>query len=161
MSLIDLLSWDAFGSGWFWSLIVLQWFWHGAQVLGVPVDCLQSKDRGQLFTIVKWRAQRRVDTAHQAPLAVVVALSFLVSVLFILGFVYRIELCAAASLLILPELVIFRLGYRTAQTICADDQEFETSIKDLKKLHLKIYAPGAAAIFCAGVFGYGFEVLTQ
>ena len=74
MSLIELLSWDAFGSGWFWSLIVLQWFWHGAQVLGVPVDCLQSKDRGHLFTIVKWRAQRRVNTADQAPRAVVVAL---------------------------------------------------------------------------------------
>ena len=160
MSLIDLLSWDAFGSGWFWSLIVLQWFWHGSQVLGVPVDCLQSKDRGQLSKIVKWRAQRRLLAARQAPLAIVAAISFLVSVLFILGFVYHIELCAAASLLIVPELVIFRLGYRTAETISAKRQELETSIKDLKNLHLKIYATGATAIFFAGIFGYGFEVLT-
>ena len=161
MSLFDLLSWDAFGSGWFWSLIVVQWVWHGAQVLGVPVDCLQSKDRGQLSKIVKWRAQRRLLAARQAPHAIVAAISFLVSVLFILGFVYHIELCAAASLLIVPELVIFRLGYRTAETISAKRQGLETSIKDLKNLHLKIYATGATAIFFAGIFGYGFEVLTQ
>ena len=49
MSLIDLLSWDAFGSVWFWALVVVQWFWHGAYVLGMPVDCLQSKDAAQLF----------------------------------------------------------------------------------------------------------------
>ena len=161
MSLFDLLSWDAFGSGWFWSLIIVQWVWHSAQVLGVPVDCLQSKDRGQLSTIVKWRAQRRLLAARQAPLAIVAAISFLVSVLLILGFVYHIELCAAASLLIVPELVIFRLGYRTAETISAKRQGPEPSIKDLKKLHLKIYATGAMAIFFAGIFGYGFEVLTQ
>jgi len=53
------------------------------------------------------------------------------------------------------------LGYRTAQTICTYHQELEPVIKDLKKLHLKICATGAAAIFCAGVFGYRFEVLTQ
>ncbi|MDG1239822.1 MAG: hypothetical protein P8P24_06360 [Planktomarina sp.] len=161
MSLFDLLSWDAFGSGWFWSLIIVQWVWHSAQVLGVPVDCLQSKDGGQLSTIVKWRAQRRLLAARQAPLAIVAAISFLVSVLLILGFVYHIELCAAASLLIVPELVIFRLGYRTAETISAKRQGPEPSIKDLKKLHLKIYATGAMAIFFAGIFGYGFEVLTQ
>ena len=161
MSLFDLLSWDAFGSGWFWSLIIVQWVWHSAQVLGVPVDCLQSKDGGQLSTIVKWRAQRRLLAARQAPLAIVAAISFLVSVLLILGFVYHIELCAAASLLIVPELVIFRLGYRTAETISAKRQGPEPSIKDLKNLHLKIYATGAMAIFFAGIFGYGFEVLTQ
>ena len=159
MSLIDLLSWDAFGSGWFWSLVVLQWFWHGAQVLGVPVDCLQSNDRGQLFTIVKWRAQRRVDTAHQAPLAVVVALSFLVSVLFILGFVYHIEFCAASSLLIVPELIVFWLGHHAAQSICANCERLEAAIKILKTLQLKIFTTGAMTFFFAGVFGYGFEVL--
>ena len=161
MSLFDLLSWDAFGSGWFWSLIVVQWFWHGTQVLGVPVDCLQSKDKGQLSKIVKWRAQRRLLAARKAPLAIVAAISFLVSVLFILGFVYHIELCAAASLLIVPELVIFRLGYHTAETISVNRQGLDPSIKYLKNLHLKVYATGATAIFFAGIFGYGFEVLIQ
>ena len=161
MSLFDLLSWDAFGSGWFWSLIVVQWAWHGTQVLGVPIDCLQSKDRGQLSKIVKWRAQRRLLAARNAPLAIIAAISFLVTVLFILGFVYHIELCAAASLLIVPELVIFRLGYHTAETISVNRQGLEPSIKYLKNLHLKVYATGATAIFFAGIFGYGFEVLTQ
>jgi len=86
-------------------------------------------------------------------------LSFLVSVVFILGFVYHIELCAAAAILIVPEIIIFQLGYRTAQYICANPQGLEASIKAVKTLHLKIYATGATAIFFAGLFGYGFEVL--
>jgi hypothetical protein len=159
MSLIDLLSWDAFGSVWFWALVVVQWFWHGAYVLGMPVDCLQSKDAAQLFTIINWRAKRRLDAARATPLAVVAAISFSVSVIFILGFVYHIEFCAAASLLIVPELIVFRLGHYAAQRICANGERLEAAIKVLKTLQLKIYATGAMTIFFAGVFGYGFEVL--
>ena len=159
MSLIDLLSWDAFGSGWFWSLVVVQWFWHGAQVLGVPADCLHCKENAQLSMVINWRAKRRLRSARRAPLVIVAGLSFLVSVVFILGFVYHIELCAAAAILIVPEIIIFQLGYRTAQYICANPQGLEASIKAVKTLHLKIYATGATAIFFAGLFGYGFEVL--
>jgi hypothetical protein len=159
MSLIDLLSWDAFGSGWFWSLIVVQWFWHGAQVLGVPVNCLHCKDIAQLTVIINWHAKRRIRSARRAPLLIVAALSFLVSVVFILGFVYHIEICAASALLIVPEVIIFQLGYRTAQSICVNLYRLEEFIKALKALHLKIYATGAMAIFVAGLFGYAFEVL--
>ena len=159
MSLIDLLSWDAFGSVWFWALVVVQWFWHGAYVLGMPVDCLQSKDAAQLFTIINWRAKRRLDAARATPLAVVAAISFSASVIFILGFVYHIEFCAAASLLIVPELIVFRLGNHAAQSICANGERLEAAIKVLKTLQLKIYATGAMTFFFAGVFGYGFEVL--
>ena len=159
MSLIDLLSWDAFGSVWFWALVVVQWFWHGAYVLGMPVDCLQSKDAAQLSTIINWRAKRRLDAARATPLAVVTAISFSVSVIFILGFVYQIEFCAAASLLIVPELIVFWLGHHAAQSICANCERLEAAIKILKTLQLKIYTTGAMTIFFAGVFGYGFEVL--
>jgi hypothetical protein len=160
MSLIDLLSWDAFGSGWFWSLVVVQWFWHGAQVLGVPADCLHCKDNAQLSMVINWRAKRRLRSAAPSSAACVRGgLSFLVSVVFILGFVYHIELCAAAAILIVPEVIIFQLGYRTAQIYLRQTPGLEASIKALKTLHLKIYATGAAAIFFAGLFGYGFEVL--
>ena len=159
MSLVDLLSWDAFGSGWFWSLVVVQWFWHSAQVLGIPVDCLHCKDKAQLSMVINWRVKRRLRSARRAPLVIVAGLSFLVSVVFILGFVYHIELCVAAAILIVPEVIIFQLGYRTAQPICANPQGLEGSIKAVKTLHLKIYATGATAIFFAGLFGYGFEVL--
>lgn len=159
MSLIDLLSWDAFGSVWFWALVLVQWFWHGAYVLGMPVDCLQSKDAAQLSTIINWRAKRRLDAARATPLAGVAAISFSVSVIFILGFVYQIEFCAAASLLIVPELIVFWLGHHAAQSICANCERLEAAIKILKTLQLKIYTTGAMTIFFAGVFGYGFEVL--
>ena len=159
MSLIDFLSWDAFGSVWFWALVVVQWFWHGAYVLGMPVDCLQSKDAAQLSTIINWRAKRRLAAARATPLAVVAAISFSVSVIFILGFVYQIEFCAAASLLIVPELIVFWLGHHAAQSICANCERLEAAIKILKTLQLKIYTTGAMTIFFAGVFGYWFEVL--
>ena len=159
MSLIDLLSWDAFGSVWFWALVLVQWFWHGAYVLGMPVDCLQSKDAAQLSTIINWRAKRRLDAARATPLAGVTAISFSVSVIFILGFVYHIEFCAASSLLIVPELIVFWLGHHAAQSICANCERLEAAIKILKTLQLKIYTTGAMTIFFAGVFGYGFEVL--
>ena len=159
MSLIDLLSWDAFGSVWFWALVLVQWFWHGAYVLGMPVDCLQSKDAAQLSTIINWRAKRRLDAARATPLAGVAAISFAVSVIFILGFVYHIEFCAASSLLIVPELIVFWLGHHAAQSICANCERLEAAIKILKTLQLKIYTTGAMTIFFAGVFGYGFEVL--
>ena len=158
MSLVDLLSWDTFGSGWFWSLVVVQWFWHSAQVLGIPVDCLHCKDKAQLSMVINWRVKRRLRSARRAPLVIVAGLSFLVSVVFILGFVYHIELCAASAILMVPEVIIFQLGYRTAQSICANPQGLEGSIKAVKTLHLKIYATGATAISFAGLFGYGFEV---
>ena len=100
MTLIDLLSWDAFGSGWFWTLLLLQWFAHSLWVMGIPVDMLRSDDLGEISPIVKWRISRITGLVDGLHVLVITPIFAVVFVVMLLGLWYEIELFSALCFLV-------------------------------------------------------------
>ena len=159
MNLIDLLSWDAFGSGWFWTLLLLQWFAHSLQVMGIPLDVLRSDDLDEISHIVNWRISRIVGFINGLHVLVITAIFTGLCIIMLLGFWYKIEFFSALCFVVLPQVIILWLGYSTAQNLCDLKKIDQKNINKINNLHYKIQVLGAATLLLAGFFGYGFEVL--
>jgi len=159
MTIFELLSWDAFGSGWFWSLLLMQWFAHALWVMGIPVDMLRGSDMARLDLIIDWRKARLIEFVQGLNIILVIAVSCVVSILVVFGFWYKIETFLAVCLLILPELVIFWLCYNTAIMLSKLNALDHSKLNYINVLHYKIYVVGGVTFLMAGIFGYGYEVL--
>ena len=159
MTIIELLSWDAFGSGWFWALLLLQLLVNSSRVIGIPVDMLRTSDIDQIGPILKWRISRLVKLVEGLHVLVISVISSAMCGILVLGFWYQIEVFAALCLLVLPEIAILRLGYRTAIKLRHDQVYSLNTIQLIAGLHHKIQALGAVNLLLAGFLGYGYEVL--
>ena len=159
MTIIELLSWDAFGSGWFWALLLLQLLVNSSRVIGIPVDMLRTSDIDQIGPILKWRITRLVELVEGLHVLVISVISSAMCGILVLGFWYQIEVFAALCLLVLPEIAILRLGYRTAIKLRHDQVYSLNTIQLINGLHHKIQALGAVNLLLAGFLGYGYEVL--
>jgi hypothetical protein len=159
MTIIELLSWDAFGSGWFWALLLLQLLVNSSRVIGIPVDMLRTSDIDQIGPILKWRITRLVKLVEGLHVLVISVISSAICGILVLGFWYQIEVFAALCLLVLPEIAILRLGYRTAIKLRHDQVYSLNTIQLINGLHHKIQALGAVNLLLAGFLGYGYEVL--
>ena len=159
MTIIELLSWDAFGSGWFWALLLLQLLINSSRVIGIPVDMLRTSDIDQIGPILKWRITRLVKLVEGLHVLVISVISSAMCGILVLGFWYQIEVFAALCLLVLPEIAILRLGYRTAIKLRHDQVYSLNTIQLINGLHHKIQALGAVNLLLAGFLGYGYEVL--
>ena len=159
MTIIELLSWDAFGSGWFWALLLLQLLVNSSRVIGIPVDMLRTSDIDQIGPILKWRITRLVKLVEGLHVLVISVISSAICGILVLGFWYQIEVFAALCLLVLPEIAILRLGYRTAIKLRHDQVYSLNTIQLINGLHHKIQALGVVNLLLAGFLGYGYEVL--
>ena len=159
MTIIELLSWDAFGSGWFWALLLLQLLVNSSRVIGIPVDMLRTSHIDQIGPILKWRITRLVKLVEGLHVLVISVISSAMCGILVLGFWYQIEVFAALCLLVLPEIAILRLGYRTAIKLRHDQVYSLNTIQLINGLHHKIQALGAVNLLLAGFLGYGYEVL--
>lgn len=159
MTIIELLSWDAFGSGWFWALLLLQLLVNSSRVIGIPVDMLRTCDIDQIGPILKWRITRLVKLVEGLHVLVISVISSAICGILVLGFWYQIEVFAALCLLVLPEIAILRLGYRTAIKLRHDQVYSLNTIQLINGLRHKIQALGAVNLLLAGFLGYGYEVL--
>ncbi|MFT4015150.1 MAG: hypothetical protein QM682_17535 [Paracoccus sp. (in: a-proteobacteria)] len=134
-ALLAILDSRSFGSIWFWLLLVLAWTMAGRRVLGVPVDVVQAARQPQgpgddpaalalldwlSLSLPRWRIGR-IEAALFLGLA-----AFALTALFILGFLYGLEMAQALVLLILPFAVLFGIELRLAhglEGVVADAQD--------------------------------------
>ena len=159
MTIIDLLSWDAFGSGWFWTLLLLQRFPHSLNVIGIPVDILRTGNLGQVGPILKWRISRQIELVEGQHVLVITCISAAISSVIVLGLWYQVELFTALCFLILPEVVILRFGYSAAINLRGIQSVSHDNIDYINILYWKCQAVGAVTLLSAVFFGYGYEVL--
>ena len=159
MTISDLLSWDAFGSGWFWALILLQRFAHSLNVIGIPVNILRTGNLDQVSPILKWRISRQVELVEGLHLLVITGIFTAIWCVVVLGLWYQIEVFIALFLVILPEIAILQLGYSAAVKL-RNLKTFSTdNILYINNLHWKVQVIGAVTLLLAVFFGYSHEVL--
>ncbi|MDE0766712.1 MAG: hypothetical protein OSB15_11615 [Amylibacter sp.] len=159
MIIFELLSWDAFGSGWFWLLLLIQWFSHSLWVLGIPVDMLRDDDPATMDLIIYWRTSRLIKFVEGLNFVLVIAVSATICGIVVLGFWYKIEASLAICLLVLPEFVILWVSYKTAIMLKKSYNENLDNKNIINRLHNKIHVVGGVTILMAGIFGYSYEIL--
>jgi len=135
--------------------------WSSAShwVLGVPYDLINRarKHKGvaeeDLQDIVRVNVNRLLGITEVAGSILTVFVFFLLTVLFTLGFLYRIELCQAIFLIAFPLSIVGGLSYRTAQKIKDANPEVEDLYGFLNRHRFWTQLIGMLAVFCTAMWG--------
>lgn len=149
----------SFSNLWFW--IALAVFWSSAShwVLGVPYDLVARarRDGGQaeadLEDMVRINIGRILHIAEEAGLLLLGFLSFLLTALAIIGFVYDVEFAQALFLLGFPMSLVGALSVRTAHGLAHDDIDVEELHRRLGRHRRAVQTIGMIAIFVTAMWG--------
>lgn len=161
MTFFSILSWDAFSSGWFWSLFIIQLLPHWFYVFGIPVRLLKTANVEVLEPYILLRLSRRnylIDKFH--PLAVIIYSALITSTL-LLGFGFKLEFFQALSLIIVPQIFIIFMTYRDYKKLTSYDFPIAEKILIINKLHEKIkwLVVFTVLLFTTLNFRYGIQQL--
>lgn len=153
MILFELLSWDAFSSGWYWCLLILQWIVHYLWVLGIPIYILRGGQSEYLEYLIDLRCKRTLKYSTTFGVALLGIVSGFVSASLILGFVYGSELFKALSFIFVLQVGLIYISLNGANHVRLYNS-LNAKIEALKKLHLKIQIFGGICIFCSSIIGF-------
>ncbi|WP_376873163.1 component of SufBCD complex [Albirhodobacter sp. R86504] len=124
MNLIfDLIDMRSFSNLWYWIALAVTWSSASHWVLGVPYDMvLRARRKGgnaaqQFEQITRINVARLLYLGREAGITLTALISFLLTMLAVLGFVYRIEIAQAIFLMVFPLSGVGILSLRTAQKI--------------------------------------------
>ena len=161
MTFFSILSWDAFSSGWFWSLFIIQLLPHWFYVFGIPVRLLKTANVEVLEPYILLRLSRRKylsDKFH--PLAIVFCSALMTSTL-LLGFGFKLEFFQAFSLIIVAQIFIIFMTYRDYKKLTSYDFPIAEKILIINKLHEKIkwLVVFTVLLFTTLNFRYGIQQL--
>ena len=159
MILFDLLYWDAFNSGWYWCLLILQLIVHYLWVLGIPINMLRDAQSEYLEYSIDLRCRRALKYSNTVEVVLLGIVSGVVSASLTLGFVYGSELFKALSFIFVPEVGLIYMSFNGAKRVKLNNS-LNKKIEILRNLHLKIQIFGGICIFCAGIIGFS-HLLTE
>lgn len=125
--LLELIDLRSFSNLWYWIGLAVLWSCLSYWVLGVPYDLITKAERqggaalADLETALGIQVRRLLDTVERAGLLLTVTMSCALTMLFLLGFVYRVEFCQAVFLMLFPAVLILLWNLHTARRIAAGD----------------------------------------
>ncbi|MBR9764258.1 MAG: component of SufBCD complex [Rhodobacteraceae bacterium] len=158
-TIFELIDLRSFSNLWFWIALAVVWSSASHWILGVPFDLVMRARRkgGQieadLRDLVRINANRMLYIADNAGEIVVGVMSFLLTVLGILGFYYWIEFCQALFLIALPLSLVWLLSVRTARRIALQELTVEQLYSRLRGLRMAIQAIGMMAVLVTSFWG--------
>lgn len=156
MRLIDMRS---FSSVWFWIVVALFWSAVTQTVLGASYDVIirARKSGGQALTdmqaLVEINVRRSLTVMRRVGHWIVAFASASLALLFMLAFVYRLELAQAIFLLMLPLTIIRVMNLRLAFRIEREHISGDRLIRALLRHRLWIQFLGVITIFVTAVWG--------
>lgn len=160
LTLTELLDTRSFSSMWYWITLAVFWSTMSHYVVGVPFDLVQrvqKRDDPQgwddLVRLSRIKARRLSFIGSSAGLFVAGAAGFVLSALFLMGFLYRVEICQAMFLLAFPFCLVALLSQRTAREILAKEPVGEDLVRGLKRHRLCTQVIGIVSIFVTAFWG--------
>ncbi len=154
--LIDLRS---FSNLWYWIALAVLWSSASHYVLGVPFDLITRAKRAggpaqqDLEDLVRINVNRLVYIARVSGLWLLGFVFAILTMLVILGFWYRIELCQAILLLFLPMAVLGSMSLRAALRLEAEPLTGEALRRRLMRHRFWTQALGIVSIFITAMWG--------
>ena len=155
----EVIDMRSFSNLWYWIALAVMWSSASHWVLGVPWDMVGKarKHGGQamddLTDLVRINANRLLFIADVSGMVLVVVVSFMLTVLVVLGFVYRVEFAQAVFLLACPMTIVFGLTLRAARSILAQAQDGADVCARLQRHRVTIQAIGMVSIFVTALWG--------
>ena len=151
---IDLRS---FSNLWFWIALAVLWSTASHWIVGVPYDLVRRAARGQdaalsdMHMLANIHARRLLTIADETGLIATAVSFFLVTVLGLLGFVYRVEFAQALILLLVPLMIVGWIMLRAARRVEG------LGVDDLGHLLLRtrrvVQGVGIVSIFVTSMWG--------
>lgn len=151
---IDLRS---FSNLWFWIALAVLWSTASHWIVGVPFDMVRRAARGHetalsdMHALANIHARRLVAIADETGLIATAVSFFLVTVLGLLGFVYRVEFAQALVLLMVPMMLVGWIMLRAARRV--EGLEVDDVGRLLVRTRRIVQGVGIVSIFLTSMWG--------
>ncbi|MDI3337298.1 component of SufBCD complex [Defluviimonas aestuarii] len=157
--IFDLIDLRSFSNLWYWIALAVTWSTASHWVLGVPYDMVLRARRvgGQaeadLEDLVRINVNRILYIVGEAGLFLMILLSFTLTTLALLGFVYKVEFCQALFLIGAPMTLVAFMSVTTARHIEEGGEQGEALQRRLSYHRLAVQVLGMISIFVTAVWG--------
>lgn len=155
-TLIDMRS---FSNLWYWIALAVMWSTTAHYILGVPFDMVvrarrgAEQERADLDLMVHVQVRRRLRLIRMAGPWLVGLSSAALTMLCLLGFVYRIEFAQALFLMGLPLSLVALMNLATARRIEAGALTGAVLHNALTRQRFRIQVLGLISIFFTALWG--------
>jgi hypothetical protein len=153
----EVIDFRSFSNLWYWIVLAVLWSTLSQWVLGIPHLMVQRANRGHeesqrdMDTLVRINVRRLLAIVDVSGVFMVAFTAFLLTVLAVLGWGYRMEFCQALFLLLAPALMVGWLSVMTARKLKATD--FEDVGLRLRNHRLIVQGIGVVFIFLTAFWG--------
>lgn len=158
-TIFELIDMRSFSNLWYWIGLAVMWSTASHWVLGVPWDmAIRARRRGgqleeDFEALVRIYTGRLVYIAEVSGLMLTSFIPFVLTVLAVLGFWYRVEFAQAVFLMAFPMTLVWILSMRTAQKIRAADETGAELHRRLTRHRISVQAVGIVSIFVTALWG--------
>lgn len=164
--LTEMIDLRSFSNLWYWIGLAVLWSSASHWVLGVPFDLIARAGRkgGQagvdLELAVGVQVRRALHIADAAGNFLIAFVFFVLTVLVLLGFLYKVEFAQAVFLMMCPMSLVGALNLRSARRIVAQELSGDALRKLLLRTRLKIQMLGSVSIFVTACWGMYQNLVT-
>lgn len=158
-TVFDLIDMRSFSNLWYWIALAVIWSSASHWVLGVPYDMVTRAKRegGQALTDVETLVQiytaRMLHTSRNHAPVMIGSLSFIVTVLVLLGFWYHVEFAQAVLFLFVPLIILGYFSLRTSFQIESSVDTGDALFRRLSRHRMIVQFLGMVSIFVTSLFG--------
>lgn len=160
-TVFELIDMRSFSNLWFWIALAVLWSSVSHWVLGVPWDMvLRARKKTareeavqDLEDMVRINTNRILYIVGETGLLMAGFVCFILTVLFMLGFLYGREFSQALFLLGLPMSIVWLLSVRAARTIRETGVQGQDLYKRLYRHRLVTQVIGMISIFVTAMWG--------
>lgn len=155
----DLIDLRSFSNLWYWIALAVAWSQASHWVIGVPYDMvLRARRQGgeserDLEAIVRINVARLTYIWHDAGMILLAMGSCVLTILALLGFVYKVEFCQAVFLLAFPMAFVAAMSFSTARRIALREESGESLHKRLALHRVLVQVIGMISIFVTAFWG--------
>ncbi|GAA6178907.1 hypothetical protein NBRC116594_03450 [Shimia sp. NS0008-38b] len=158
-TVLELIDFRSFSNLWFW--IALAVFWSSAShwVLGVPWDLvLRAKRKGgqaedDFHDLVRVNTNRILHIANVSGLWLIAIVSFVMTGLIVLGWVYGVEFAQAVFLILCPMSLVGMISIRVSRKIQEESLVGDALRKRLSRHRFWVQFVGMISIFITSLWG--------
>ncbi|MEO6298957.1 MAG: component of SufBCD complex [Paracoccaceae bacterium] len=158
-TLLNLIDMRSFSNLWYWIALGVIWSSASHWVLGVPYDMVYRarKDQGQALadveTLVRINVSRMLHASRTHGTVLIGVVCFIVTVLGLLAFWYKVEFAQAVLFLFIPLCILGYLSLRTSVRIEAGEGHGDALFRRLYRHRLSVQVLGMLSIFVTSLYG--------
>lgn len=159
-TVLELIDMRSFTSMWYWIVMAIFWSMMSHFVLGVPFDLVQRTLNTQddeswrdLEDLARINAKRLYVIGRGAGIIIAALAAFILTAVFLLGFLYEVEFCQALFLLLLPFTLIGMIAQNTARRVLQDTPRRFDLVRCLRRQRLATQVIGMISIFVSAFWG--------